>query len=174
MFSVALTWDAAVLWADTLVYGGYNDWRLPTLNPSDTTCSKNFDPGGSFGLQYLGTGCTGGELSHLFVTDLGNQAFTSVLDQVGDTAEQIANLALFSNVQSFVYWSGTEYAPSPSFAWTFLTGDGRQGFGDKDVALFAVAVRPGDVAAAVPEPQSLALVLLALGAAVAVRRKRPV
>ena len=168
-----LNWAAANLWADTLVYGGFSDWRLPTLNPSDTTCSNNFNPGGGFGLQYAGTGCTGGELSHLFVSDLGNQAFTSVLNQVGDTAEQIANLALFSNVQSRIYWSGTEYAPSPSKAWVFFTDAGFQTDFGKDAELFAVAVRPGDVAAAVPEPQSLALVLLALGAAVVARRKRP-
>lgn len=168
-----LNWAAANLWADTLVYGGFSDWRLPTLNPSDTTCNSNFNPGGSFGLQYFGTGCTGGELSHLFVSDLGNQAFTSVLNQVGDTAEQIANLALFSNVQSSGYWSGTEYAPDPSDAWFFNTVVGFQNLFGKDRALYAVAVRPGDVAAAVPEPQSLALVLLALGAAVVARRKRP-
>jgi hypothetical protein len=34
-------------------------------------------------------------------------------------------------------------------------------------------VRPGDVAADVPEPQTLALTLLALGAAVVTRRRRP-
>ncbi len=25
-----MNWDAAVTWADQLVYGGYDDWRLPT------------------------------------------------------------------------------------------------------------------------------------------------
>lgn len=168
-----LNWDAAVLWADTLVYGGYSDWRLPTLNPSDTTCSDNFDAGGSFGLQYFGTGCTGGELSHLFVTDLGNQASTSVLNQVGDSAEQVANLALLSNVQSLGYWSGTEYPPGPGGAWVFRTDGGNQGVANTAGRGFAVAVRPGDVVTSVPEPQSLPLVLLALGAAVVARRKRP-
>ena len=100
-----MTWDAATAWANNLVYGGFDDWRLPTLNPADTTCSSNLNPGGGFPNQYFGTGCTGGELSGLFVTDLGNKAGESVLNQVGDTAQQIANLVLFSNVQSFVYWS---------------------------------------------------------------------
>jgi hypothetical protein len=168
-----MTWDAATAWANNLVYGGFDDWRLPTLNPADTTCSNNFNPGGGFPNQYYGTGCTGGELSGLFVTDLGNKANESVLNQVGDTAEQIANLALFSNVQSFAYWSGTEYAPDPGFAWYFDTDDGSQGDGGKDNALYAVAVRPGDVAASVPEPQTLALALLALGATVVARRRRP-
>jgi hypothetical protein len=148
-----MTWDAATAWANNLVYGGFDDWRLPTPNPADTT---------------------GGELSGLFVTDLGNKANESVLNQLGDTAEQIANLALFSNVQSYAYWSGTEHAPNPAFAWDFRTFDGSQGFDHKSGALYAVAVRPGDVVtASVPEPQTLALALLALGATGAASRRRP-
>ena len=156
-----------------LNYAGHKDWRLPTLNPSDTSCSDNFYPGGGFSQQYYGYGCTGGELSHLFVTDLGNKAHESVLNPTGDTAEQIANLALFSNVQSDAYWSGTEYAPLPHLAWLFYTSYGYQDYDGKDYALYAVAVRPGDVAASVPEPQTLALALLALGATVVARKKRP-
>ena len=168
-----MSWAAANDWANNLLYGGFSDWRLPTLNPSDTTCSLNFNPGGGFPQQYFGFNCTGGELSGLFVTELGNKANESVLTQTGDTAEQIANLALFSNVQSDVYWSGTEYAPGPDLAWLFDTDVGSQNRVGKVNALYAVAVRPGDVAASVPEPQTLALALLALGAAVVARRKRP-
>jgi len=40
------------------------------------------------------------------------------------------------------------------------------------VASYAVAARPGDVAAAVPEPQTLALVMLALGATMVLRKGR--
>ena len=161
-----MTWDAAVAWANNLVYGGYDDWRLPTLNPSDTSCTGGFGVG-------IGYNCTGGELSGLFVTDLGNKANESVLNQVGDTAEQIANLALFSNVQFNGYWSGTEYAPLPSAALLFDTGVGGQGVVRKIHPFYAVAVRPGDVVARVPEPQTLALALLALGATVVARRRRP-
>ena len=171
-----MNWAAANTWIATLNtsnYAGHNDWRLPTLNPSDTTCSNNFNPSGGLPLQYYGYNCTGGELSGLFVTDLGNKAGESVLNQAGDTAEQIANLALFSNVQSTDYWSGTEYAPIPGVAWYFYTGDGLQNYYVKGNALYAVAVRPGDVVASVPEPQTLALALLALGATVVARRRRP-
>lgn len=168
-----MTWANANAWADDLVYGGFDDWRLPTLNPSDTTCSRNFDPGSGYPQQYIGYGCTGGELSGLFVTDLGNKESESVLDQTGDTAEQIANLALFSHVQESTYWSGTEYALFPDDAWIFHASIGFQYTDFKRVPWYAVAVRPGDVAAAVPEPQTLALALLALGAAMVVRRRRP-
>ncbi len=167
-----MTWAATTAWADNLVFGGFSDWRLPTLNPADTTCSGNFNAGGGFPNQYFGTGCTGGELSGLFVADLGNKANESVLNQVGDTAEQIANLALFSNVQPTIYWSGTEYAPNPDGAWKFSPGDGSQSPDDKFNSSWAVAVRPGDVTASVPEPQTLALALLAFGATVVARRRR--
>ena len=159
-----MNWDAATAWASNLVYGGFSDWRLPTLNPIDATCTGGFGAG-------VGYNCTGGELSGLFVTDLGNKANESVPNQVGDTAEQIANLALFSNVQVNVYSSGTE--ATSGTAWIFQSGDGYQVNYFKDDPLFAVAVRPGDVAVAVPEPQTLALALLALGATVVARRKRP-
>jgi len=158
-----MDWDAAKQWAGNLVYGGYTDWRLPTLNPSDTTCSN---PG-------LGFNCTGGELSHLFVTDLGNKANESVLKQDGDTPEQIGNLALFTNVLAQVYWSGTEYEPNSAFAYTFDGFGAIQNFLGVQGEFFAVAVRFGDVAAAVPEPQTLALAPLALGAAMVARGRRP-
>lgn len=163
-----MTWAAAKLWAENLVYGGYSDWRLPTLNTSDTSCSSNFNPGGGFGQHYYGYDCNGGELSHLFVTDLGNGR-ASVQNQTGDTAEQIRNLALFSNVGTDeAYWSGTAYEPNLSFSMQFEPGNGYQYRQDVNAVLYAVAVR-GDV----PEPQTLALVLLALGATVVARTRRP-
>lgn len=82
-----MNWAAATNWAANLVYGGFDDWRLPTLSPSDTSCSYNFNPGSGFPQQYYGYNCTGGELSGLFVTDLGNKAGKSVLNPAGDTAE---------------------------------------------------------------------------------------
>ena len=80
---------------------------------------------------------------------------------------------VFDNVQSYVYWSGTEVAPGGD-AWSFSTFDGFQYDNFQVNELYAVAVRPGDVAAGIPEPQTLGLVGLALGAAVFALRKRPV
>ena len=163
----SMTWAAATAWADNLVYSGFDDWRLPTLNPVDASCTGGFGVG-------LGYDCTGSELSGLFVTELGynNDGF-GVHITSDDTTEQIANLALFSNVQTG-YWSGTDYAPNPDAAYGFSAWGAYQSVGSKDGMLYAVAVRPGDVAAPVSEPQTLALALLALGATAVARRRRPV
>ena len=43
-----INWSQANNWANNLVYGGYADWRLPTLTPSDTSCLSVINPGGGF------------------------------------------------------------------------------------------------------------------------------
>ncbi len=85
---------------------------------------------------------------------------------------EFGNLPLFTNVQAAdFYWSGTESTPGIS-ALASRPADGSEFNGDEGILLFAVAVRPADVAA-VPEPQSLALVLLALSAGAVAWRRRP-
>lgn len=144
----AMTWANAVSWADNLTFGGYTDWRLPT---SDVTCPMA-DP------QY---NCTGSEMGHLWYVELGNIA--------GDVTPNVGN---FGNMQNYAYWSGTTYAPDASKAWGFNIDQGDQFFGGKQNALFAMAVRPGDVTAAVPEPATYALMLAGLGALGFIARRR--
>lgn len=166
-----MTWAQASAWASQLVYGGVDDWRLPTLNAADTTCSLSFNPGGGLPVQYYGYNCRRSELAGLFVAQLGTKANQSVLNAAGDTPRQVANLALFSNVQSGIYWSGTEYVGSPDYAWFFRADVGLQTVDDRDYEFFAVAVREGDVPP-VPEPATYALFGLGLAAVGAAARRR--
>ncbi len=124
-----MTWAEAVSWADNLVLGGYSDWRLPTTIPATFWHNQ-----------------TGSELGELFYNELGGVAGSSI------TTTHNANYNLFTNVQSYNYWSGTEYSPGSGGAWGFDTNGGLQyGLLSKSNQLYAWAVRPGDVSA-VPLP----------------------
>lgn len=96
--------------------------------------------------------------------------FLSIWNDVGQSFAGLQ--AQFDSVQASIYWSDTVYAPNTNAAWYFYTYNGQQNFFSKTSLAYAVAVRAGDVVATVPEPQTLALVLLGLGAVVATR-KRP-
>jgi len=142
-----MTWANAESWAASYSFGGYSDWRLPT---SDTSCTE--------------FNCTGSEMGHLWYVDLANVA--------GDTTPNTGN---FRFMQLYAYWSGTTDPQDSTQAFGFNIDQGDQFSAPKDggdFALpFAMAVRPGDVTAAVPEPQTAALVLLALALTAVVRRK---
>lgn len=145
-----MTWSQAQSWItslNTANYLGFSDWRLPT---SDTCVRYN---------------CTGSEMGHLFYTELGGVAGNSILTS-GDP-----DLVLFQNLQSNYYWSGTEYASYTLSAWDFSFGFGYQYAGYKGNTLFALAVRPGQVAAA-PEPATAWLVGAGLIGLIGVARRR--
>ena len=161
-----MNWFDANTWAANLSYTDgvnvYDNWRLPTTLQPDASC------GDQSGGDSYGYNCTGSELGHLFYTELGGTAGQSILDSSDP------DLAKFTNFRG-VYWSATEHAPSSAYAWYLRFGTGDQNAGYKHNDYYALAVSPGDVAAAnnnrVPEPQTLALFGLGLlGLAVARRR----
>jgi len=166
-----MTWAAANTWASGLNVGGYTGWRLPTLiaNPNATFGYTGTDNGYNVRTQSGGTVYS--EMASLYYDTLGNKALynTSGAEQPG---YGLANTGDFKNLQSNSYWSGLEYAPIPSLAWLFNTNYGFQNGDYKTNSLYALAVRPGDVVVAVPEPETYAMMLLGLSAlAVAVRRR---
>ena len=146
--NTGLNWNDAKSWAAGLTVGTFSGWSLPA---SDETCS--------------GYNCTASQMGELYYTALGNFA-----------GGPLSNTGPFNNLQSYVYWSGTEDAPTPSRAWAFFTSDGSQGVGNKasvQNVLYALAIRPGDVAA-VPEPGTVALLLSGLASVMVMRRQRPI
>lgn len=171
-----MTWSEATTWAAELSYYDsvrnvtYTDWRLPTTTDTGT-------PGCNW--AYGGTDCgydvdpASSEMAHLYFSELGNLSyFTATGPNSGTFSGAYAgganpnstldNTGPFINFQSSIYWSGTEYAPDASFAWAFNTQYGTQGSYLNYSSFYALAVRPGDVAA-VPEAHTYALMLAGLG-----------
>ncbi|MEI7869240.1 MAG: DUF1566 domain-containing protein [Candidatus Methylumidiphilus sp.] len=131
-----MTWATANSWAAGLNIGGYTGWRLPTADP---TCGANYN-------------CTNSELGHLYYTEGG-------LTQ-GQNITSSAYLAqFFTNMQNNSYWSGTEFAPNPNWAWFLETYNGYQNDDVKSTSLYAWAVHSGDVGGggSVPEPGIIGL-----------------
>jgi len=159
-----MDWSTANAWASGLSVGGFSGWRLPTTLQPDATCGSQYG-----GVSY-GYNCTVSEMGHLFYNELGGVAGQSI------TVTHNANYGLFQNVQSNIYWSGTEYAPDTLSAWSFSTSFGGQYASREFDGLFALAVRPGDVGAAgggsVPEPATLALMGLGLAGLGWTRRRK--
>lgn len=154
----AVNWEAANDWADGLSYGGYNDWRLPSAlhqdgsNPTSGCCD------------------TKSELGHMIFNNFGGTLYFGKL-----LTPNTVNLALFSNLQQYVYWSGTGNTPKgDGYKWTFYVHDGFQAGWIMRNEAYAWAVRDGDVAAPIPEPETYAMLLAGLGVMGGIARRRQI
>ncbi len=170
-----MVWPDANTWAANLVVGIYDDWRLPTISDTGTPgCNFSYAGGTDCGFN-VDTG--GSEMAHLWYLTLGNKAICPPGD-ANCAGEQpngwgLTNTGNFSGMQSNGYWFGLEVAPYTRDAWFFHTEIGYQGDVYKErERIYAMAVRPGDVVA-VPEPESLLLMLAGLCALVVLRRRQP-
>ena len=135
----SMNWDDSVAWADTLIFGGFDDWRLASMDVNmDNMIVDCF--------SVSEAACQDNELGYMFYQNMVTFADPGLL---------------FTNVQ-FEHWSGTEFAPNPNRAWLFDFLNGDLFDSDKVNVYGAWAVRSGDVLAA-PEPGMI--VLLGLGLA---------
>lgn len=120
-----MNWSTATTWADSLVFAGFDDWRLPTTLQSDLSCDWPYNSDSGFN-------CTGSEMGHLYYTELMNPA-----------GGQLTNTGNFSYLLPYGYWSGTEYASNTYKAWVFYFGNGNQYSDRMDINYYALAVRSG-------------------------------
>ncbi len=177
-----MNWGAATAWADGLNFGGYDDWRLPTVTDTGTSGCNNTNSGTDCGYN---VDTTTGELAYLFHSILGNESWLNPDGSRNTTGCPGTNPMCVQsisadgvnvlNLQSFIYWSGTEYAPDPNNrAWILRTDVGSQHAGLKGHEFCAWAVRSGDVAV-VPELTTVSLFglgLLGVLGRVATKRRR--
>lgn len=142
------------------------DTNLLWLYDWNSSGLKNWDDAKSWAAGLTVGGATAGNWR---LPEIGEYA-----DLWTDVGSSLSGLqSKFHGAQSGFYWSGTEWDVNTRAAWYFGTIGGLQDVSTKADALLAVAVRLGDVNASVPEPQTLALALLGLGATVVARRRRP-
>ncbi len=149
-----LNWFEAEAWVAHLNAQSYKDitnWRQWAVTQPDSTCSNQT---GDTPPQGFGYRCTGSEMGHLFNVaapdGLGNP------NQLDNTCSPncLINTGPFANFRQSVYWSGTEFAPNPAFAWNFNASFGTQGNGgDGSLQLYVWAVRPGQVEPAPGQPE---------------------
>jgi hypothetical protein len=161
----------ATAWAENLVFGGFDDWRLPiTTQFDDPTCSGDVRAAGTFTLFWEHRlDCLGGEME--------------LLTEAADPW----NNPLFEDVNSTRYWTATAYRdgtdpcidypaydvpctlendtgnrPGFYWQWGFQGFDGFNGPAYKTTMAggndrYAWAVRDGDVLSAVPVPAAIYL-----------------
>lgn len=159
-------YDAST-WAYDLVYGGYSDWRLPTVVVQDYFFSYDGSTGSGYNIT------TGSEMGHLFYTELGNLAYYDINGAGPQPGWGLTNTGPFINLQSDYYWTDTMCEINPPYYWFFNFSSGNQDWQHRLNISYAMAVRSGD-SVVTPEPGTLLLMgsgLLGLGGFVAARRR---
>ena len=180
----AMTWAAANTWASGYSIGSITNWRLPTMIDTGAPgCSPAASIAGGtdcgFSPQTRSGGITYSELAHLYYTTLGDlPACTPGLTACVTLANHgLINSGDFLNFQLGRYWIGLDFiGPPTNRAWVFTTaingGSGAQDLYNKDLSLFALAVKDGDVGAAIPVAPTAILVLSMLAFVGMKRRAR--
>ncbi|MCP3663388.1 MAG: DUF1566 domain-containing protein [Gammaproteobacteria bacterium] len=166
-----MNWGNATSWAAGLSYGGYSDWRLPTITDNGNDGCNWGNSGTDCGYN---TDTTGSELGYMWYDILGNIPYYNTSGSGPQAGWGLTSTGAdgvdFLNLQSsYFYWSGTEYVPRTYYAWLFNTGYGLQSYGYKYNEFYAWVVRDGDVAG-VSEPATVLLFGLGLAGLVVARR----
>jgi len=183
-----MTWGTAQNWIAAMNandYLGHSDWMLPSVSPvNGKSFNYNYSIDGTTDRVYNITS-SASPLSYMYYVNLGLKAPMSPLDDSpqpdfgvfrNGTWGGQADIGIVKNLQSNGYWTSTAYDPVPGYVWYFDTQFGAQGGGTQYYyGLNAWAVRPadaGDIAAAIPEPETYLMLLAGLGLLGFVARSR--
>ena len=172
-------WNTAKLTVDNLVYGGYDDWRLPKADPVNgiaynTNCSS--DGSTDCGYNIISTK---NELAYMFYVNLANigdvdSGGTLTGCYVSASDNCLDNKGYFQNLMADSYWTGSEIPWNDVNVFTFHMSHGLQNWTYKDsfknIPLMVWAVRDGDVAA-IPEPATLMLLFIGITGLVLARHR---
>lgn len=157
----AMNWYEATTWADSLVYGGYDDWRLPVASAANGDGSP----------LCAGFNCSS-EMVYMYYVNLGNeirhpQVNTGFIDGSGNSLS-------FVNLDRGWYWSGTELTNNSGaesiVAYDFTFGEGLQTSEVKYLPGVAWAVRAGDITP-VSEPRTLFFLCTGLAGLILLRKR---
>lgn len=163
-------------WVQSLVIGGFDDWRLPTVSPingvdwSVNLAQRTYDGSSEYGYNITDTGH---ELAYMFHVNLGNQGAFGLNGAPTSChpASCFVNQGPFINVVPQGFMTQTIYNGLAPFIFSSASGLSTLG----NVQARVWAVHDGDIGVptvAVPEPATWALWLAGLGLLGRVARKR--
>jgi hypothetical protein len=162
-----VTFAQASAWATNLNVAGVTGWHLPTIHIDSCGVDgygATFLNGG--GVCGYGVPADSSDMAHMHLVPLGNISLS------GQVSPTLTNTGPFDNLQAYGYWFSQDYAMNPwtgqaatGEGWRYSFHAGRQDNLVQSADLYAWAVHDGDVGvvAAVPEPQTYALMLAGLG-----------
>lgn len=161
----AMTWDDSMTFVGTLDgYLGAASWRLPEMTDvgNDGCPGDPADPNGIDCGYNVDTAT--GEMASMFYDTLGNLAFFAPDGSFPQPGWGLTEIGPFANLQSVLYWYGTELVTDPTgAAWYFGMPSGAQRPNGKTELYYAWAVTDGDALAPVPVPAAAWLFGSALG-----------
>jgi hypothetical protein len=162
-----MNWLDAATFASNFVHAGGADWLLPDTPFFDSGCAAG-----------VGMGCVDSDMGRLFHQLLGGHAGESVFDTTGDSADEIAGVAMMPALANDWFWSWQVGDDGANSAFAFHFGSGNTALLATGLSARMLLVHAGDIGAdlvapgRVDSPPTLPLVLGALVAAFMLRPAR--